>query len=213
MENITSIAKKIANLMEEKILIDVEASGRHIHLSRGDVDALFGKGYKLTKVKDLSQPGQYVCRERLELVGKKGSFESVVIIGPERAESQIEVSLTDAKILGLDAPIRDSGDTQNSPSVVLKSATASVKLDQGLIVARRHLHMTPEDAKFYNLQDNEVVSLQMFTKRPLIFQDVLVRISSAAATVAHLDYDEANACGLTSKSQGFIIKSENSKAY
>lgn len=211
MKNITSIAQEIANLIEEKILVDVEASGRHVHLSRGDVDALFGKGYTLTKVKDLSQPNQYVCSERLTLVGKKGSFENVVIIGPVRAESQVEVSLTDAKTLGLDAPIRDSGDIKNSPSVVLKSTTASVKLDQGLIVAGRHLHMTPEDAAFYNVCDNEVVSLQMFTKRPLIFQDVLVRVSSAAATVVHLDYDEANACGLTPKSQALIIKSQNSK--
>lgn len=126
---------------------EVEASGRHVHLSRKELDALFGTGYELTKAKDLSQPGQYASKERLTVVGPKGAFHNVVILGPVRKESQVEVSLTDCLQLGVKAPIRESGDIEGTPGIVLVNGDKSVSLDKGLIVAKRHVHMTPEDAE------------------------------------------------------------------
>ncbi|WNB82843.1 ethanolamine utilization phosphate acetyltransferase EutD [Streptococcus parasanguinis] len=185
---------------------EVEASGRHVHLSRKELDALFGTGYELTKAKDLSQPGQYASKERLTVVGPKGAFHSVVILGPVRKESQVEVSLTDCLQLGVKAPIRESGDIEGTPGIVLVNGDKSVSLDKGLIVAKRHVHMTPEDAEKLGVKNHDIVKVKVEGARPLIFDDVVIRVSPKFATYMHIDYDEANACGFSKGIRGRIIK-------
>ena len=185
---------------------EVEASGRHVHLSRKELDALFGTGYELTKAKDLSQPGQYASKERLTVVGPKGAFHNVVILGPVRKESQVEVSLTDCLQLGVKAPIRESGDIEGTPGIVLVNGDKSVSLDKGLIVAKRHVHMTPEDAEKLGVKKHDIVKVKVEGARPLIFDDVVIRVSPKFATYMHIDYDEANACGFSKGIRGRIIK-------
>lgn len=185
---------------------EVEASGRHVHLSRKELDALFGTGYELKKAKDLSQPGQYASKERLTVVGPKGAFHNVVILGPVRKESQVEVSLTDCLQLGVKAPIRESGDIEGTPGIVLVNGDKSVSLDKGLIVAKRHVHMTPEDAEKLGVKNHDIVKVKVEGARPLIFDDVVIRVSPKFATYMHIDYDEANACGFSKGIRGRIIK-------
>ena len=185
---------------------EVEASGRHVQLSRKELDALFGTGYELTKAKDLSQPGQYASKERLTVVGPKGAFHNVVILGPVRKESQVEVSLTDCLQLGVKAPIRESGDIEGTPGIVLVNGDKSVSLDKGLIVAKRHVHMTPEDAEKLGVKNHDIVKVKVEGARPLIFDDVVIRVSPKFATYMHIDYDEANACGFSKGIRGRIIK-------
>ena len=185
---------------------EVEASGRHVHLSRKELDALFGTGYELTKAKDLSQPGQYASKERLTVVGPKGAFHNVVILGPVRKESQVEVSLTDCLQLGVKAPIRESGDIEGTPGIVLVNGDKSVSLDKGLIVAKRHVHMTPEDAEKLGVKNHDIVKVKVEGARPLIYDDVVIRVSPKFATYMHIDYDEANACGFSKGIRGRIIK-------
>lgn len=185
---------------------EVEASGRHVHLSRKELDALFGTGYELTKAKDLSQPGQYASKERLTVVGPKGAFHNVVILGPVRKESQVEISLTDCLQLGVKAPIRESGDIEGTPGIVLVNGDKSVSLDKGLIVAKRHVHMTPEDAEKIGVKNHDIVKVKVEGARPLIFDDVVIRVSPKFATYMHIDYDEANACGFSKGIRGRIIK-------
>lgn len=185
---------------------EVEASGRHVHLSRKELDALFGTGYELTKAKDLSQPGQYASKERLTVVGPKGAFHNVVILGPVRKESQVEVSLTDCLQLGVKAPIRESGNIEGTPGIVLVNGDKSVSLDKGLIVAKRHVHMTPEDAEKLGVKNHDIVKVKVEGARPLVFDDVVIRVSPKFATYMHIDYDEANACGFSKGIRGRIIK-------
>ena len=188
-----------------RLTIEIEASGRHVHLSRADLDALFGPGYQLNRVKDLSQPGQFVCAERVTVVGPKGEFKNVVILGPERKESQVEISLTDAVTLGITPPVRISGDTQGTPGIKLRHGDREITLSHGLIVAKRHIHMTPEAAEAWGVMDKQNVSLRTFTGRPLLFEDTEVRVSKDFATVVHIDYDEANACGFHKGDRGMIV--------
>lgn len=187
------------------LTIEMEASGRHIHLSRAHVDALFGTGHRLTPVKELSQPGQFACRERVTLVGPKGELKNVVVLGPERQESQVEISLTDAVVLGIAPPVRQSGELNATPGVTVRSQGRMLTLDHGLIAARRHIHMTPEDAARWGVSDNQTVRLKTFTQRPLVFDDVVVRVSPKYTTMVHLDYDEANACGFQKGDRGMIV--------
>ncbi|MDT2757742.1 ethanolamine utilization phosphate acetyltransferase EutD [Enterococcus asini] len=196
----------VKRIQAQQLSFEVEASGRHIHLSRAAVDALFGEGYQLTKVKDLSQPGQFVCKERITLVGPKGMFKNVVILGPERSASQVEVSMTDSRELGVKVPIRESGHIEGTPGVILINGERSLKLDKGLIVAKRHIHMTPEDAKKNHVVNGEIVKVKVSAARSLIFDDVVVRVSPKFATYMHIDYDEANACGLEKGTRGMIVK-------
>lgn len=199
--SIDRLAEEIVRLLT----IEMEASGRHIHLSRSHVDALFGAGHRLTPVKELSQPGQFACRERVTLIGPKGELKNVVVLGPERKESQVEISLTDAVSLGITPPVRQSGELKDTPGLSVRAEGRMVTLDHGLIVARRHIHMTPEDAARWGVQDNQVVRLKTFTSRPLVFDDVVVRVSPQYATMIHLDYDEANACGFRKGDRGMIL--------
>lgn len=195
----------VKRIQEQQLSFEVEASGRHTHLSREAIDALFGPGYQLTKVKDLSQPGQFVCKERITVCGPKGVFQNVVILGPERPASQVEVSLTDSRDLGIKVPVRESGHIDGTPGVVLMNGEKSIHLDKGLIVAKRHIHMTPADAEKNHVANGDIVKVKIAGERGLIFDDVVVRVSPKFATYMHIDYDEANACGFTKGNRGWIV--------
>ena len=197
--------ERLAEEIVSRLTIEIEASGRHIHLSRPDLETLFGVGYRLNRVKDLSQPGQFACAERVTLTGPKGSFQNVVILGPERGESQVELSLTDAVALGVAPPVRISGDIRDTPGITVRHGDRELRLQRGLIVAKRHIHMTPEDARRFGVADKQNVRFQCFTARPLVFENVEVRVSPKYATFVHIDYDEANACGFKKGDRGMIL--------
>lgn len=184
--------------------IPIEASGRHIHLSQKDSEILFGKDYKFTVIKELSQPGQFACKERVRLVGPKGVIEGVVVLGPVRNKTQVELSLTDARLLGIKGVLRISGDINNTPGIIVTNGENILKLDEGVIVAKNHIHMTLEDAKNYNVKDGELVKIKVYSERPLIFEDVVIRVTEKSKLAMHIDYDEANACMLAKDSYGEI---------
>jgi propanediol utilization protein pduL len=184
----------------------VEASGRHVHLTKEHVEALFGEGYELTPVKDLSQPGQFAAKERVRVIGPKGEFSSVAILGPCRNFSQVELSLTDCREIGVKGVIRESGKIEGTPGILIGVGDKYIQLDKGLIVARRHIHMTSEDAKRLSVNDGETVKVKIHSDRPLIFDDVLIRVKDSFRLSMHIDFDEANACGYTSGVTGSIVK-------
>lgn len=196
------LAARIAEHLQSHVFLEIEASGRHVHLTQADAQALFGHG--LTPLRPLSQPGQFVCRERVQLLGPKGTFARVAVLGPERPETQVEISLTDAVQLGLTPPVRLSGDVQDSPGLTLEGDAGKITISQGVIVAKRHIHMTPEDAERRGVRDRDTVRLRVFTERPVVFEDTVVRVSRDFSTVVHLDYDEANACGFRKGDLGMI---------
>ena len=198
-------AAALAEQIVARLTIEIEASGRHVHLSRRDVEALFGPGYRLNRVRDLSQPGQFACAERVTLEGPKGSIPNVVILGPERPESQVEISLTDGVALGITPPVRLSGDIAGTPGLTLRHGDRVLQLERGLVAAKRHIHMTTADAARFGVRHGQTVRLRTLTNRPLVFGDVEVRVSERYATSAHLDYDEANACGFQKGSRGLLL--------
>ena len=187
----------------KRIFIELEASGRHVHVTQAQAIALFG--HPLTPKRPLSQPGQYLANERVTVIGPKGEFENVAVLGPERKDGQVELSMTDARSLGITAPIRQSGDIADTPGAKLRGTMGEITLTRGVIIAKRHIHMTPEDAEKMGVTDKQIVRLQTYTHRPLIFDDVVVRVSSNFATFVHLDYDEANACGFQPGDLGRIL--------
>ena len=187
----------------KNIFVELEASGRHVHVTREQAMTLFG--HPLTEKRPLSQPGQFLANERLTVVGPKGEFRNVAVLGPERKEAQVEISLTDGKVLGITPPVQLSGNVENSPGAVLIGPVGQVVLGKGVIAAQRHIHMTPTDAARFGVQDKQAVKLQVFTDRPLIFEDTVVRVSENFATFVHLDYDEANACGFQTGDLGRIL--------
>ena len=164
---------------------------------------LFGHG--LTPQRDLSQPGQYLARERVTVVGPKGQFENVAVLGPERGSAQVELSLTDGRVLGISLPVRPSGDIKNTPGGTLVGPKGSVELNCGFLAAQRHIHLTPEAAEHFGVTDQQTVKLQCFTARPLVFDAVQIRVSPDFSPAAHLDYDEANACGFVNGDLGRIL--------
>lgn len=190
--------------MKKEVL--VETSARHVHVSKADLETLFGAGYELTKKKDLSQPGQYACEERVQVIGPKGSFPGVSILGPVRPETQVELSAGDARSIGVKAPIRESGDLAGSGACKLVGPKGEVELNDGVIIAKRHIHMTPADAEKYNLKDKDIVSVKVDTDgRSLIFGDVIVRVNAAYALAMHIDTDESNAASCAMGMEGDII--------
>lgn len=193
----------LARVLMGRVFIELEASGRHVHVTEEQARTLFGHG--LTPERPLSQPGQYLAKERLTVIGPKGQFDNVAVLGPERKEAQVELSLTDARTLGLSVPVRPSGNVADSPGCILVGPRGQVGIRQGVIAAQRHVHMTPEDAKTMGVRDKQMVKMQVYTGRPLVFEDVLVRVSPDFATFAHLDYDEANACGFRKGDLGRIL--------
>ena len=187
----------------KNIFVELEASGRHVHVTAEQAMTLFG--HPLTEKRPLSQPGQFLANERLTVVGPKGEFQNVAVLGPERKEAQVEISLTDGKVLGITPPVQLSGNVENSPGAVLIGPVGQVVLGKGVIAAQRHIHMTPADAARFGVEDKQAVKLQVFTDRPLIFEDTVVRVSENFATFVHLDYDEANACGFQTGDLGRIL--------
>ncbi|KJY48399.1 Phosphate propanoyltransferase [Bombilactobacillus mellis] len=185
---------------------EIEASARHVHLSNDTIAQLFGFNYKLTPVRPLSQPGQYVSKEKVILKGPKGQINNVSVLGPAREHSQVELSITDALSLGVDPPIRESGHLDQTPGITLINGNNSVNLNSGVIIAQRHIHITPEDAKIFGVQNNDIVSVKTSGKRSVIFNDVVIRVSEKFATRMHIDFDEANACGFVKGMRGTLYK-------
>ncbi len=191
--------------MENGIL--VETSARHLHVTREHLDILFGEGYELTSKKDLSQPGQFACEERVDIVGPKRTLSGVSILGPIRKATQVELSLTDARSIGVAAPVRESGDIAGSGACKIVGPKGEVEISEGVIAAKRHIHMTPADAKAYNVEDKEIVSVRLETEgRSLTFDDVVVRVSDNFFLAMHIDTDESNAAGFSPAVKGIIIK-------
>ena len=187
--------------------IPIETSARHVHLSREDFEKLYGAGAELTFEKALSQPGQFLAKERVTVTGPGGSFENMAILGPFRKESQVEISMTDCRTLGVESKIRQSGHTANTPGCTLKGPAGSVELDHGVIVAKRHIHMTPSDAIRLDVKDNdEVFILTKSYGRGVIFADVVVRVDRNFKLAMHVDTDEANAFAGDEETFGVIIK-------
>ena len=181
----------------------VETSARHVHVTQEVLETLFGKDYVMTKKKDLSQPGQYACAERVDIVGPKKTLAGVSILGPVRPETQVELSLTDARSSGVAAPIRESGDIAGSGACKMVGPCGEVELSEGVIVAKRHLHMTTADAERMGLSDKQVVSVQVPSNgRALIFGDVVVRVSDKYALAMHIDTDESNAGAIAPNTMG-----------
>ena len=195
--------QSLAEAVLGQLFLELEASGRHVHVTKDQAIALFG--HPLTPKRPLSQPGQYLANERVSVIGPKGSFENVAVLGPERKEAQVEISLTDGRTLGIDAPVRLSGDVAGSPGAVLEGSRGRVEMRQGVVAAKRHIHLTPEDAARFGVKDRQNVKLKVYTSRPCVFEDVTVRISPDFASYVHLDYDEANACGFIKGDLGRIL--------
>ena len=201
MEN-TDI-QAVAEEVMRRIFVPLEASGRHVHVTKAQALTLFG--HSLTEKRPLSQPGQFLANERVTVVGPKGEFQNVAVLGPERGDAQVEISLTDGRTLGIHPPVRLSGDIQDTPGARLVGPKGSVELSRGVVAAQRHIHVAPEDAARLGIRDRQTVRLQVYTDRPVIFQDVVARVHKDFATAVHLDYDEANGCGFREGDLGRIL--------
>ena len=195
--------ERLTDLIQHRLFVELEASARHVHVTKEHAKLLFGHG--LTEVRPLSQPGQFLAAERVSVVGTKGTLENVAVLGPCRSESQVEISFTDSRILGVKPPVRMSGMLHDTPGIQLIGPNGSLKLQNGVIVAQRHIHMTPEDAALHHVKDGDIVRLKALTARPVVFEQVVVRVDRNFATYVHLDFDEANACGFEPGDLGLIL--------
>lgn len=194
---------RLTEQISRRLFVELEASARHVHLTQEQALILFGHG--LTQARPLSQPGQYLSGERVSVLGPRGKLDGVAVLGPCRREAQVELSLTDGRALGLTLPIRLSGHVADTPGVTLVGPNGSVTLERGAIASQRHIHMTPQDAALHRVSDGAVVRLRTLTGRPVIFEQVTVRVSPDFQTYAHLDYDEANACAMKRGDLGMIL--------
>ena len=208
--NAAAIAAAVMKASQEQTgdgNIPVGVSNRHIHLTRQDVETLFGKGYRLTPLKDLSQPGQYACKEQLTIVGPSlRPIEKVRVLGPERKASQVEISRTDAYLLKVKPPVRESGKIAGSAPITIIGPKGVVTLSEGCMIANRHIHMSPEDGARFGLKDNDYVTVDAFGERRTRFFDVQVRVDPNFRLEMHLDTDDANAAGLANGAKVAIIK-------
>ncbi|MDR2033006.1 MAG: phosphate propanoyltransferase [Azoarcus sp.] len=186
--------------------VPVGISNKHLHLSEQDLAALFGDDHKLTPYKALVQPGQYAAHEQVDLIGPKGAFKNIRIIGPTRPRTQVELSKTDARALGIDPPVRESGKLDGSPGIRLVGPRGEVELDAGVIVALRHIHLSPEQAREAGLEDKDLVDVKTYGTRPLVFEDVLIRSGNGHFREFHVDTDEANAAGLANSDEVEIVR-------
>ncbi len=184
----------------------VETSARHVHVTEEALAVLFGEGHALTVKKYLSQPGQFASEEKVEVVGPKSSIKNVSILGPVRKANQVELSLTDARTIGVKAPVRESGDIAGSAPCKLVGPCGEVEISEGCIAAKRHIHLTPKDAEEFGVSDKQIVSVKLDTPRPLIFGDVVVRVSEKFSAAMHIDTDESNAACASGEVYGEIIK-------
>ncbi len=187
-------------------IVPVEVSARHVHLSDSDVEALFGKGHTLTPKRELSQPGQFLSEERVTIATAKGVFHNVAVLGPTRKHTQVELSLTDARSMGLNAPVRLSGDLKGCPGVCILAGDKMVFADESVMVAQNHIHMSPADAARYGVKDGQEVRVKLETSRPVTLERVLIRVTDTSALAMHVDFDEANACALPKDGKGKILK-------
>src|SRR5690554_3062012 len=189
-----------------EMMVPIAMSNRHLHLSQEDLDMLFGKGYELTKIKDLSQPGQFACDEKVDILGPKGTLKGVRVLGPIRPNTQIEISVADGYVLGIQAPVRDSGKIDDTPGAKIVGPRGEVNIDRGIIVAARHIHMHTDDAEKFGVEDKDIVQVKIDGPRGLIFENVLVRVNPAYALEMHVDVEEGNASGIKNGQMVEIIK-------
>ena len=185
--------------------VTVEISARHVHLSENDLKILFGEGAKLTPKRDLSQPGQFLSEERVRIEGSKRALDNVSILGPVRPETQVEISLTDARSLGVEAPVRESGDIEGSAPMKIVGPCGAIDIPKGVIAAKRHIHVTPEDAEKLGVKNHQIVKVKVGGERGLIMDEVVVRVSDKFRTFMHIDTDEANAAAIKGSVEGEII--------
>ena len=202
---VINTVKKLISEKDSPNRVVLGISNKHIHLSQEDIETLFGKGHELTNIKDLKQPGQYAAKETVKVIGPKGCFDKVRILGPARPESQIEISLTDARTLGIKAPVCESGKLEGTPGITLEGPCGSVTLSHGVIVALRHIHMPTDVAGKLGIKDKDWVSVETSGVRKTIFCNVLARVSDKFDYEMHLDTDEANAAGLNNEDYLKII--------
>ncbi|MCK5686208.1 phosphate propanoyltransferase [bacterium] len=205
---VNSITKFIVNRKQllDQDLIPVAVSSRHLHISRADLDILFGNGYQLKPVKLLSQPEQFAAEEKVTVAGPRGEITNVRILGPERKETQVEVSLTDGFKLGIKPPVRDSGNLDDSPGIKLIGPVGEITLEKGIIASLRHIHMTEDDSRIFGVKNKDIVGVQTSGPRGLLFENVLVRVSNKYFLEMHIDTDEANAAGLGGGASAKIVK-------
>ena len=196
--------QKLTQAVMNRIFVEMEASGRHVHVTEAQAMTLFG--HRLTPKRPLSQPGQYLAQERVTVIGPKGQMENVAVLGPERSDGQVEISLTDARSIGVVAPIRESGDIAGSGACTLKVGENTYELKEGVIAAQRHIHLTPADAEEFGVSDKQIVKVKLDTDRALIFDDVVVRVSPKFAAAMHIDTDESTAAGAKGEVYGEILK-------
>lgn len=199
------IVEAVLDEMQREKLIQIEVSARHVHLCESSMQILFGEGTSLTPKRELSQTGQYLSEERINLIGTKGRKDGVAILGPLRKHTQVELSKSDCIALGVEAPIRQSGDTKGSGKITLEGPKGKLILEEGVIIAQNHVHMTPVTAEKMNLKDKEHVKVAVFGPRPITFEDVLVRVHESFRTRMHIDFDEANAALIQGFALGKII--------
>lgn len=206
---VEKITIEVLKKIKEKLLIPstvIGVSNRHIHLSKSDLESLFGKGYELTKLKSLKQPGQFAAKETVTIVGPKGEIEKVRILGPVRNQTQVEISKTDSYTLGIKAPIRESGNIKDTPGMMIKGPKQAITLHEGVIIAKRHIHMPPSFAEKHGFHDKELVKVQFEGERGLVFGDVVIRVSDKYVNEMHIDTDEANAGNIKNGDIGIILK-------
>jgi len=204
-DSMDQIVDAILMSIRDAGLVQVEVSARHVHLSQEDAERLFGKGVSLTPKRDLSQPGQFLSEERVTIVGPKGEKTRTAVLGPVRKDSQVELSRTDCSELGIKAPVRESGNIEGSGAVTLVGPNGIIELKQGAIVAQNHIHLTPKTAQRLNLDDKQSVRVEVFTSRPVIFQNVIIRVSENFRDRMHIDFDEANAAAVEGFTLGQIL--------
>lgn len=186
--------------------VEIEVSAKHVHLTRDDVEVLFGKGAELEPVRPLSQPGQYLSAQRVKLVGPKGTMDRVAVLGPVRRATQVELSKSDCVALGVTAPKRESGDLAGSGAITIQGPCGSLEIKEGVIIAHNHIHVTEPDSRRLNLKDKERVAVEVYSDRPVIFNDVIIRVSKDFSCRMHIDFDEANAAGVRGFTLGRIIR-------
>lgn len=189
----------------EKLSVLIECSARHVHVTKEHMSVLFGEGSSLHAMRELSQPGQFLSEEKVRLEGPRGAMDKVSILGPERSSTQVEISFTDARVLGVTPPVRESGDIAGSAPVKIVGPAGSVEITEGVIIAKRHIHITPQDAEKYGLSDKQLVSVKTEGPRSVTFHETVVRVSSKFASAMHVDVDEFNAAGLSGKPMGAVL--------
>lgn len=206
MEPMEKVIQSVLDAIPRAGLVEVEVSARHVHLTEAHLEVLFGKGAKLTPKRPLSQPGQYLSEERVTLVGPKGRKERTAILGPTRPATQVELSKSDCVELGVNAPVRMSGDVKGSAPITIVGPCGALEIEEGAIIAKEHVHLTPDVAAVMGVVDQQHVDVEVFTSRPVVFRDVIIRVSKASSCRMHIDFDEANAALVSGFTLGKIIK-------